>query len=245
MNQMVQYGLLRMSYRRPRDYFELLGKPPRTGVMRQTRIRDAIKNYYAKRAGAQSAEECAQKAMMIIWTYKSDLNIGPPMVSNPNDEWYVNAHNALVIFAITGVVRKALLRTAYESRLRGSPPEGNDEDRKLDPNWETGIVWPEKNQYFVQVFKDFRAFLVTQPDIDPLEFQVLDQLRQNANREETDNTMAEVFRGESLQVINEPLLKSLQENFSETGWTIELLRVTLAKLRRHADRSKHRKELRP
>lgn len=219
---------------RPRDYFGALPK------LRQKQLRDALRDLYARHASRQLVDDCVQVAILIILEYPYDLEIGPVPTNYPDVNWCKEVHSVLLRFAKARQVRGAVLRTVYQ-RKASDPQLSSDEVEGIDPNWDRSIHWFESNLHWAKLFENFRMFVGAQSDADPLELQIVDQLYENALREMIDESAAEVFRGESFQIVNESLLKSLQENFPSVGWTKQKLQVTIAKIRRHAE--SHREAL--
>ncbi len=217
-----------MERRRPCDYLKALTP----AHMRD--VREHLKAIYAVYSGRQLADDCAQVAILFLWKYPYDLEIGPSMGDERDAAWYVAVHNSLLRFAKSREFRGSVLRTVYKGNFSKVSQTESEGEQDPDPNWDTSIRWFEGNLHWEKVFKSFRAFLAEQPDIDPLEIQLIDQLHKNAVRETIDEGMEDVFRGESFQVVHQPLLEALQEHFRATGWNIEMVRVTLAKIRRHA-----------
>lgn len=216
--------------RRPKDYFHMLPKP------RQKRLRDRIRRAYAN---TRFPEDCAQEACIQMLTYRYDLEIGPELMPVPTAAWFDQVEDALERFAKARQMKRSVTRIVYSANeLHQFPDDAALEEP--DPNWDSDIRWREDRKHWATVLEASRALLIAQPDSDPLVIQLLDQLRHNAVAETTDQSMDEVFRGDTSQVNHEPLLRSLILAHPSVGWDIALLRRTIAKLFRQWDRLRQR-----
>lgn len=225
---------LPMLTRRPGDYFRALSPS------RQLRLTKRIRKMYAY-VGAKYREDCGQEALLQILESPNKLEIGPEPTNCPNSVWYDDVEQALERFANSNNLKRAVFRIVFsKSRPREALEDSEDLNKRLDIDVQSdsATVWFEEKQHWLRIYPLLREFLLSQSDIDPLEVQIIDTLHLNALRAMHDPATEECFRGETLQIIHEPLLKALTDQFPEVGWDIEGLRLALAKLRRHAERHK-------
>lgn len=225
---------LRMLTRRPGDYFRALSRS------RQLRLTKRIRKMYGY-VGAKYKEDCGQEAILQILESPNTLEIGPEPTNYPNSAWYDEVEQALERFAKSNNFRRAVFRIVFaRSRPREVLENSEDLNKRLDMDVQSDPATAgfEDKQHWLRVYPLLRDFLLSQSDIDPLEVQIIDSLHLNALRAMRDPATEECFRGETLQIIHEPLLRALTDQFPEVGWDIERLRLALAKLRRHAERHK-------
>lgn len=140
--------------------------------------------------------------------------------------------NVIMLGTISGKARRSNLskQVAFE-------PDAELNAEQIDPLREGGCQWIENNALAAKIHRILRNRLANHPAFDPLSLQIFDQLTTDAKLFDAwahDPTNAspvdEVFRGEQGQVDAKRLLASLQKEYPEQGWNIDLLRTKLARL---------------
>lgn len=219
--------------RRPFDYFHCLP------LERQRDVCGRLKSAYGRTG---FPEDCGQEACFQLLKYNYNLELAPPPTIQPTPAWYDGVENALVRFArsrnFKASVISKVLRAHKGSALPGQNSSETDVEELGELDSEIERVM-ERMHWSVVVLK-LRNLFLEQPDVDISVIKVLDQLHENAQRfdrwvnDASDKSRLEdITRGESFQINHEPLLAALVARYPDDEWTLEKLRLSIAKLCRN------------